>query len=359
MRIGCVIDTHDRLALRRRTSPRDVADDLDAVIEEAHAVERAGFHGIMVPDRHGIAECLFPGPEQLLTVLARETRRVAIGTFTSIVTLTHPLKVAEQLAVVDQLSRGRLFATVSRGFMPSFWRQFGVPEERLLGRFKEAVSVWQAAFEGERFDFDGDHWAVRDGLLAPPPYQDGGWPIWGGGNAALAAIRRAGEFASAWTCDPGPLDPATWDVHAGAYRERAREHGREPFVVLMRDAWVADTVEDAFSAVGPRLVKEARYYLERGTYSHHPGFTRPDDATVERLAEHVVVGDAERCRERLRWYGEELGVDYVVVRLRFPGGPDHGEVLEQVARFGEEVVTPVHRAAAAPEHPAIPTGARW
>ncbi|MGE4426485.1 MAG: LLM class flavin-dependent oxidoreductase [Solirubrobacteraceae bacterium] len=359
MRIGCVVDTHDRLAWRNRTSPCDAADALEAVIDEALAVERAGFHGVMVPDRHGIAECLFPGPEQLLTILARETERVAIGTFTSIATLTHPLKVAEHLAVVDQLSRGRLFATVSRGFLPSFWRQFGVPQDRLLGRFKEAVAVWQAAFAGERFDFAGAHWTVEDGLLAPPPYQDGGWPIWGGGNAAVAAIRRAGDFASAWTCDPGPLDPATWAEHAGAYRERARANGKEPFVVLMRDAWVGDTVEAAFAAAGPRLLKETRYYLQHGTYAHHPGFTRPEDATVERLAEHVVVGDAQRCREQLERFGRDFGIDYVVVRLRFPGGPDHAEVLEQVARFGEEVVAPVHAAAPPGDHPAIPSGARW
>ncbi len=359
MRIGCLVDTHDRAALRRRTDDRQSADVLEQMIAEAKAIERAGFHGVMVPDRHGIAECFFPGPEQLLTILARETERVAIGSFTSIATLIHPLKTAEQLAVVDQLSRGRLLTTVSRGFLPSFWNQFGVPQEKLLGRFKEALAVWQEAFRGERFDFDGQHWQVRDGLLAPPPYQPGGWPIWGGGNASLAAIRRAGDYASSWTCDPGPIDPATWAEHAGAYRERARERGKQPFVVLMRDAWVADTTELALAEAGPRSVKEARFYLRRGAYVRHPGFRGPEDATIERLADHLVVGDAARCTEQLERLGEQLGVDYVVLRLRFPGGPDHAAVLEQIARIGDEVVRPLHARHAPREHPAIPLGARW
>lgn len=359
MRIGCLVDTHDRLALAARNGPQDVAALLDDLIEEAVAIERAGFHGVMVPDRHGIPECAFPGPEQLLTILARETERVAIGTFTYIATLIHPLKTAEQFAVIDQLSRGRLFTTASRGFLPSFWQQFGVPQEKLLGRFKEALRVWELAFGGERFDFDGKHWQVENGLLAPPPYQPGGWPIWGGGNASQAAIERCAEYASSWTCDPGPLDPATWEQHAGGYRRRARELGKEPFVVLMRDAWVADTTEQALAEAGPRSVKETRYYLRHGAYAHHPGFTQPDDATIERLEEHLVVGDAARCREQLERFGERFGVDYVVLRLRFPGGPDRARVLEQIERMGREVVAPLQARHAPRDHPAIPRGARW
>jgi alkanesulfonate monooxygenase SsuD/methylene tetrahydromethanopterin reductase-like flavin-dependent oxidoreductase (luciferase family) len=359
MRIGCIVDTHDRPAHAGQSDPRQAADVLDRMIEQAVAIERAGFHGVMVPDRHGIPECYFPGPEQLLTVLARETERVAIGSFTSIATLLHPLKMAEQYAVVDQLSRGRLFTTLSRGFLPSFWRQFGVPQEKLLGRFKEAIGVWEAAFAGERFSFDGRHWQVEDGLLAPPPYQPGGWPIWGGGNASVAAIRRAGDYASAWTCDPGPLDPETWDAHVGAYREQARANGKQPFVVLMRDAWVGDTVASALAEAGPRAVRESRFYLRHGAYAHHPGFVGPDDATIERLADHVVIGDAERCVERIERLGERFGVDYVVLRMRFPGGPDHAATLDQIARMGAEVVGPIHARHAAPEHPAIPLGARW
>src|SRR3954469_7984347 len=108
---------------------------MDAMVEEGLLAQRAGFHGVLVPDRHRAAECHFPGPEQLLTLLARETERVAIGSFTFVGTLVHPMKAAEQLSVIDQLSRGRLVTTVSRGFLSPFWGQFGIPEDRLLGRF--------------------------------------------------------------------------------------------------------------------------------------------------------------------------------------------------------------------------------
>jgi alkanesulfonate monooxygenase SsuD/methylene tetrahydromethanopterin reductase-like flavin-dependent oxidoreductase (luciferase family) len=93
----------------------------------------------------------------------------------------------------------------------------------MLGRFQEAIRIWQEAFRGERFDFAGKYWQAEHGVLAPAPYQSGGWPIWGGGNASPAAIRRSAEYAACWTCDPFPLMKEVWDEQAGAYRDHARE----------------------------------------------------------------------------------------------------------------------------------------
>ncbi|MTD13420.1 LLM class flavin-dependent oxidoreductase [Nakamurella sp. YIM 132087] len=359
MRLGFLVDTDDRIAYGARGSAQDAVLAMEGMIAEAVAAEQAGFHTLAVPDRHGIADCAFPGPEQLLTVLARETERVAIGSFTLVSTLTHPLKVAEQLAVVDQLSRGRLFVTASRGFLPSFWDQFGAPQDHLLGRYTEALALWRAAMPGERFDFHGRYWDTTNGLLAPPPYQPGGWPIWGGGNVSPAAIARAADLGDAWTCDNGPLDLATWNRHVGVYRERAEALGKRPYVVLLRDAWVADTNEQAMAEFGGHLLKEVRFYLRKGTYAHHPGFTEPDDATVENLFDHVVVGDPQRCRDQIERFRTEFGVDQVILRPRFPGGPDRTRVLEQIARLGAEVVRPVQERFPAPDHPAVPIGARW
>ena len=95
-----------------------------------------------------------------------------------------------------------------------------MPQERLLGRFQEAIKVWDLAFKGERFDFDGDFYKVEQGLLAPQPWQRGGWPFWGGGNANPAAIRRSAQYGEAWTCDPSPLQKDVWDERTTAYGTR-------------------------------------------------------------------------------------------------------------------------------------------
>jgi alkanesulfonate monooxygenase SsuD/methylene tetrahydromethanopterin reductase-like flavin-dependent oxidoreductase (luciferase family) len=353
VRLGLLVDTQ----MRGPAAPEAVAARMDAMVEEGILAERAGFHAVLVPDRHRAPECVMPGPEQLLTLLARETDRVALGSFTFLATLVHPMKAAEQFSVIDNLSRGRLFTTVSRGFLASFWDQFGIPHERLLGRFLETLEVWRRAWTGERFDFDGEHWQVRDGLLAPAPYQAGGWPVWGGGNASPAAAARCAGYAESWTSDPLPMTDATWAARAGAYRERARELGKRPFVVAMRDGWVAGSFEEAARTFGEHFLPAARFYLRTGALDH-PDFASEADLTVERLAPHLVLGTPAQCVERLQELHEERGVDYVVLCCRLATGPSIEATREQIQLLGEEVVRPIHDRYPAPDHPAIPAACR-
>ena len=359
MRVGYLIDTNLTRPDRRLLTPAEIADGLDAMVEEGILAERAGFHSVHAPDRHAVAATALPGPEQLLTLLARETERVMLATFTFVATLVHPMRAAEQFAVIDNLSRGRLVTTVSRGFLPMFWGQYGIPEEKLLGRFLEALKIWRAAFDGERFDFAGEHWTVRDGFLAPAPFQEGGWPIWSGGNASPAAIKRSASQAEAWTCDPMPSTAEAFAEDAGIYRERAAELGKTPFVVLMRDGWVADTFDEAAQVFGEHYARMTRFYLRAGNLARNPGYAGPEDITPESVAPHMVIGEPQQCIEHLEMLAEERGVDYVVFCCRVSTGPSLEETREQILRFGEEVVQPIHAKYPAPDHPAIPVACRW
>jgi alkanesulfonate monooxygenase SsuD/methylene tetrahydromethanopterin reductase-like flavin-dependent oxidoreductase (luciferase family) len=341
VRVGYLIDT--------QVSPLgDPRAAMEAMVEEGMLAERAGFHSVQVPDRHQAGACAFPGPEQLLTLLAYETSRVQLGSFTFVATLTHPMKAAEQFAVIDRLSGGRLATTVSRGFLGSFWGQFGMPEERLLGRFQETLRIWRLACGGARFDFDGEHWQVRGGRLAPAPERP--WPLWGGGNAAPAAIRRSAEYADAWSGDPMPIGRSAWDANVALYRERAAELGKRPFVVRMQDGWVADTHEEALRIIGPHYARMVDFY-ERSDMGRDFG----DDG----LGEHMLAGTAAECVERLERLHEDSGVDYVVFCCRLSTGPSLKAAREQILRFGEEVVAPIHAKYPAPDHPAIPPACQF
>ena len=359
MRIGYLIDLHKGGLGQPMPTPEDAHRTMEQMIEEGILAEKAGFHSLQIPHRHGRTECYFPGPEQILTILARETERVAIGTYSFVATLTHPMKAAEQFAVIDNLSQGRLYTAMSRGYHPAYWQQFGIPQVKLLGRFKEAIAIWQQAFKGERFDFEGLHYQVDQGLLAPQPYQKGGWPIWGGGHVTDAAIRRSAEYGECWTCDPYPLLRDVWDRQAGIYRNRALELGKKPFVVLMRGAWVADTFEAAAREFGTHYVNELLFYFRNGLFSHHPDFQSEADITTARIAPHLIMGTTQQCIEQLERYHEEFGVDYFTMTFRTPAGPSMEAAREQILRFGEDVVQPIHRKYPALDHPAIPAVCRW
>lgn len=359
MRIGYLIDTNKGAYDQPVPGRDDVSATLDAMVDEGVLAEQAGFHSVQVPERHGRTESYFGSPFHLLAILARETDRIALGSYSLVNTLYHPMQVAESCAIIDNLSRGRLYMTFARGYHSGYWGQFGVSEERLLGHFLENVAVIeQALLSKERFDHQGEFYEVRDGLLSPQSYQTPRFPFWGGGQFP-ASIARCGEYAESWTCDDFPIQKAVWDEQAGGYRDRAREHGKDPFIVLMRNAWVADSFEQAAAEFGTHYVDEMRFYSGQGILAHHPDFDSPDKITAESARDHVVMGSPEQCRERLEWYHEELGVQYFTLRFRMVTGPSFEATREQILRFGEEVVQPIHKKYPPIDHPAIPQACRW
>lgn len=359
MRIGYLIDVN-KGAYDQPLPPRDdVQRTLEQMIEEGIVAEKAGFHSLQVPHRHGRTECYYPGPEQLLTILARETEKVAIGTYTYVATLYHPMRAAEQFAIIDNLSKGRLYTTMSRGYHSGYWGQFGIPEEKLLGRHLEAVRIFKEGFKGERFDFDGKHWQVRQGLLTPGPYQEGGWPIWGGGNASPEAIARSAEYGEAMTADPSPHLKEVWHERLAQYKEEAAKRGKKPFVVMMRDGWVADTFEEAAREFGTHFVAEWKFYFNMGIFTGHPDLQSEADITPEKCAKHLIMGTPAQCIEQLEMFHEEYEVDYFTLRFRMPTGPSMEAAHEEIQKFGEEVVQPIHKKYPAPAHPAIPAVCQW
>ena len=241
MRIGYLIDTNKGAYDQALPDREDAAATLEAMIEEGILAEQAGFHSVQIPDRHGRTESYFGGPLNLLTILAHETDKVALGAYCLVNTLYHPMHVAEQCAIIDNISRGRLYMTWGRGFHQGYWDQFGIPAEKMLGRFLDSVRLIDKALEskGERFDWDSEFHQVRNGMLSPNCYQQPRFPFWGGGQLPKA-IERCGVYAESYTCDDFPILPAVWEDQAGAYRRKAEEHGKEPFIVLMRNGWVAD-----------------------------------------------------------------------------------------------------------------------
>ena len=358
MRIGYLVDTHGGPYDQPLPGRENVVETMEHMIEEAILADRHGFHSIQIPERHGRTETYFPAPMQLMTILARETERVAIGTFALIATLYHPMQIAEQTAVIDNLSRGRAYQTLARGYHPGYWNFFGVPQEKLLGRLLEAIEVVRLAYRGERFSYEGKHFQVVDSLLSPQPYQ-ARVPLWGAGQLP-PAIRRSGRIGDCWTCDPFPILKETWEQQVGAYRAEAEKHGKKPFIVLMRDGWVADSWKKAVEDFGQYYIDEMRFYFRQGIFAHHPDYDREDKITPEATAKDVIVGTPQQCIEQIERFQEELGVDYITMRFRLPRGPSFEKVKECIQRFGEEVCSHFHKKEdPAMQHPAIPEACRW
>jgi alkanesulfonate monooxygenase SsuD/methylene tetrahydromethanopterin reductase-like flavin-dependent oxidoreductase (luciferase family) len=357
MRVGYGVDVSVGPPEAGVPAGRVAADVIDAMIAEAIAAEQAGFHSVRCPDRHGRTDVYLPGPLQLLTIIARETERVALGAFALANPLYDPIMVAEQCAVIDTISRGRLFMAWARG--KKAYGMFGIFEERRLGRYLEHLAVIEQAYRGERFSFDGEFYKIKDALVSPQPYQRPRFPYWGAGMAG-PAIERSARLAQAWACDDFPFEVDTWREQVRAYRDAAVRHDKVPFVVLMRNGWVADSYADAMQQYGHHYLRHLRAAAAAGRMKYLPDLDHPNKITPESIRPHLVMGSAAECIEKIEYYREELGVDYVTLRLRLPEGPSFERVHEQIHRFGAEVASVIHRNHPQPMlHPAIPIGARW
>jgi alkanesulfonate monooxygenase SsuD/methylene tetrahydromethanopterin reductase-like flavin-dependent oxidoreductase (luciferase family) len=252
--------------------------------------------------------------------------------------LHHPVRVAEDAITLDIVSRGRLTLGVGIGYQPADFRAFSVPMEHRGGRFEEGVEILRRCWAGERFSFRGAHYSIEDVEIRPRPMQQPSIPLWFGGSVPAAA-RRAGRLADGFVGTPSTsLDNTTSLIDA--YKQAAHQAGRPVEVVLMRDAWVAETQAEAEKVYGPEVMAAYQYYWQNrlAEFRNIPDGT---EFTLKNLAPNrVILGDPETCvREFNRWQ-EVTGAGSCLLRLRHAhsGGPPHAKILEAIKRFGDQVL---------------------
>jgi alkanesulfonate monooxygenase SsuD/methylene tetrahydromethanopterin reductase-like flavin-dependent oxidoreductase (luciferase family) len=336
VKIGYLLDTHVG-AYGRDTPPREeVADAMQSLLREGVTAEEAGFDGVFVPERHMRPETLWPDPFLLMAALAARTNRIDIGTYTSVITLYDPMHVAEMTAIIDNLSRGRLVFSASMGYHPDYFQMFGLNRKQRVSRFDEGLEVLLRAWSGERFSFAGKRFAYEDVHLTPPPYRQPRPKLWIGSQSDVGLV-RAGQFSDGLAGYPLPLPPERWRSMVNTYREAADAAGNDNTVVVMREACIAGSRAEAERIGGAAMLEEFRFAFRWGGFLDHQDFQSIDDITLDKLRPHVVMGDVSDCCESVLRLEEELGMDYLIVRLRFPLGPDFGTVLESIRAFGEVV----------------------
>ncbi|HVM11893.1 MAG TPA: LLM class flavin-dependent oxidoreductase, partial [Actinomycetota bacterium] len=172
-------------------SGRSFADEYHDIIELARLGESLGFDSVWVSEHHGAGDGYLPSLLPVLGAIAAVTDRVRLGTGVLLTPFHHPLRLAEDAAVVDQLSGGRLILGLGLGWREEEFRMFGVPIRERVGRTLETVEILRKAWTGERFTHRGRAFPLEDVRVTPPPARDDGIPIYVGGHVE-AACRRAG-----------------------------------------------------------------------------------------------------------------------------------------------------------------------
>jgi alkanesulfonate monooxygenase SsuD/methylene tetrahydromethanopterin reductase-like flavin-dependent oxidoreductase (luciferase family) len=338
VKIAYMPDTHggpyEQAEPSREASPRFT----DQILNEGIEAEKAGFAGLFLPERHHRTETMFPPPLVLLAAYAVRTTRCDLGTFVMQTPYYNPMHVAEDVAMIDLLSKGRVKLGVGLGYHPDYFRLFGYSERHRVSRFVESLEIMRRAWsETEPWSYHGKRFQLDQVLLTPKPYQPGGPPLWIGA-AYDKAIERAGRLGDGWGILPFWESLENTQRQAAMYRDAAAKAGREPFVVLMRDGWVAPSREEAERVFGPLWVEEMLFYYQWDLLPPNREFQSTADFTIDKLRKYLVLGSPRDCIEQIERWTAAIAADYLIMRFRLPMGPEPEQVLDCIRQFGADVI---------------------
>lgn len=311
---------------------------VDQVIAEAQLAEASGFDACFFGEHHQDKDGFLPSPLIVATAVAAQTRHLKVGTSVILLPLHHPVHVAEDVITLDIVSKGRIVLGVGIGYQAADFRAFAVPMEHRVTRFEESIEILRHCWSGEAFSFHGTHYNLEHVQIRPRPFQTPAPPLWIGASVP-AAVRRAGRLADAFVATPSTDLEGTVRL-VDIYREAALQAGRQPQVILMRDAWVAQTRAEAEAVYGPEAMQAYRYYWKNGLQEFRK-FGSEAELTLDNVAQdRLILGDPETCvREFHRWH-EATGADYFLLRLRHAhsGGPAHAHIMQTIKLFGDRVL---------------------
>jgi probable F420-dependent oxidoreductase len=310
---------------------------IDEVIAEAQRAEENGFDACFFGEHHQDKDGFLPSPLIVATAVAAQTRNLKVGTSVILLPLHHPVHLAEDVITLDLVSKGRVILGVGIGYQAADFQAFGVPMEHRTALFEEGIEIIRKCWSGEPFSFHGAHYTLENVRISPRPFQSPAPPLWIGASVP-AAVRRAGRLGDAFIATPSTNLENTVRL-VEAYRQAALQAGRQPQVVLMRDAWVAQTRAEAAAVYGPEVMTAYRYYWEN-RLAEFRSMASEAEFTVDNLAPNrLILGEPETCiREFHRWH-EATGTDYFLLRLRHAhsGGPAHAKIMQTLKLFGEQV----------------------
>lgn len=299
--------------------------------EQVDLMEEVGFDGVALGERH-IHEEGFVEPITALSAIAARTETLDLATMAMLPVLYNPLHLAEQVAMIDRLSGGRMHFGAAIGYREREIEPFGIGMDERSKAFIESLHLLKRLWSEESVSHDGEHWSFEDVFVSPRPKNE--IPVWIGGHADIA-IKRAAYRGTGWIASASSTTEDL-DHQIGVYEDSLDEfeEDREDHeVVLMRDCFVADSVGDARDTIEPYLLQMYEWYARWGqTYMDE----HEVEVDYEELEEKFVLGSPEACVSQLREY-EDLGVDQVYLRCQFPGQPQD-TTLETLRRFGEEVM---------------------
>jgi alkanesulfonate monooxygenase SsuD/methylene tetrahydromethanopterin reductase-like flavin-dependent oxidoreductase (luciferase family) len=326
----------------RRDEPE--ARTFDQRMALLRAAEDAGFYGYHLTEHHVTPLSLAPSPNIFLAAAARETKRIRLGTLLYLLPLYHPLRLIEELCMIDHLSDGRLDIGVGTGVSPHEFAAMGVDFAAAREAFEENFAILYQGLthdrlehQGKRYRFDGVRMVLRPKQRPLPP-------LWYGLRTDYGHALAARHGMNAVTLGSDERIAAViaryrevWRAHAED-RRRLGAPSAEPLIGGMRAVFVADSDAEAERIAQPayQLWFDHLVWLWKENGAYPPIALSPDFAAA-RASGALVVGSPQTVRERLAAQARSCGFNYLVLQLAF-GSLGHAQEMRSLALLRDEVM---------------------
>ena len=324
------------------------------ILDQVQMAEQLGFWSVWFGEHHA-GGYAFGAPAVIATAAAARTRRIRLGTGVSLIPLNHPVRLAEEYAMLDVLSGGRLEYAIGRGVLKYDYDIMGLDEGESNARYREGIELILKAWDSNGpFSHDGKFWKLNDYTFFPQPVQKPHPPIYGSAAVSPESYAWAGSMGfnlCATFFFPLPVRQMRHNIQL--YRNALVEHGFDPHRHEVSGVFHTYCGEDPKEAraTGEALVN--RYFrftgrLERrgglhtsADYEHYHGSLASffkgksyDELDRERL---FMIGDPETLIERIRWAADTYGATYLLLAC-FQGGISHDQCVRSLERFARHVM---------------------
>jgi alkanesulfonate monooxygenase SsuD/methylene tetrahydromethanopterin reductase-like flavin-dependent oxidoreductase (luciferase family) len=348
MRIGLIQDGGRTLG---EATPTPAQRRIAEMVEEAAFADEMGFDFYGLAEVHFSEEMTMSAPDVVLGTIAGRTERIRLRfVSTPMLAFNHPIRVAERVAMLDNLSNGRIELGTARSNQAHTIEAFGIPVEETRAQFTDSIEVVLKALSQETFEHDGPVWQIPERSIYPKPVQKPHPPVFASATS-VDTHRYAGEQGLGVMS--GNSLPGGWDFVQECldlYRESWRDaapRGRatvNSFGALALRAHCAETNEKAqeegalaaFDAVDlvmrwySRLAKQSSDYSYMAQFEELDGHRRDLPFMIER-APYITIGDPDFFVERIARL-EEMGVDEFLLEIDGLGHAKHMQAIELIGR---------------------------
>jgi alkanesulfonate monooxygenase SsuD/methylene tetrahydromethanopterin reductase-like flavin-dependent oxidoreductase (luciferase family) len=327
---------------------RPHAECFDEAWAQVDAAEAWGLDALWLAELHFAPErSLLAAPLTLASAIAARTRRIQIGIAVQVLPLCHPLRLAEEAATVDQISRGRLIFGVGRSGVVATYDAYGVPYGESRDRFAEALDIIKRAWTEPKFSYHGQHYRFDDVSVVPRPYRQPHPPIRMAASTSetYAMIGALGLpiFVSARTVAWSELGPSI-RRYRDAYA--AAGHAGQGEVFVSVPIYLADSDARARAEPERSIMSFYRYQAAlQADSAARSGAARA--ARAERLLnltyeqaqrDHLLIGAPAAVAARLGALREELGLSGILAELNCGGLIPHALVMQALHLLCTEIM---------------------